>query len=295
MIKKQPIGYFKYSGEPVKEGLWGTRQSAEALLGFDEVLRFFLLKEDPNLSNYSFEIPVRTNKGSWMIEIPKIIEQVLSPEGVLTYYFYKTAKQAAEKGLFQTGLAKDIQKIITLSFKAIPWVIKTAHHVKGLGKDSINRHRIEVDINDSEMFVKIPNDQNQYLKVSKKHYDLFLKCPKDLFAKNAKLIDSTIKLEVGFFENGVPEKVSISNEEKDIFYISKEAEENKVVLPELKNGERIELEGQIVIVTESNNSAGFKYKEYTLICKPKNSKISKYKKQNYLKRKSEIFFKKSKN
>jgi hypothetical protein len=45
------------------------RKSAEALLGFDEMLRYFISKEEPQLSNVPYEIPVNIKKGSWEISL----------------------------------------------------------------------------------------------------------------------------------------------------------------------------------------------------------------------------------
>ena len=38
------IGYLKYSGKSIEDGLLDARKSAEALLGFDEILRYFVTK-----------------------------------------------------------------------------------------------------------------------------------------------------------------------------------------------------------------------------------------------------------
>ena len=43
MTEEKYIGYLKYSGKSVEDGLMDARKSAEALLGFDEVLRYFIL------------------------------------------------------------------------------------------------------------------------------------------------------------------------------------------------------------------------------------------------------------
>ena len=91
------IGYLKYSGKSVADGFLDTRKSAEALLGFDEMLRYFLLKEDPSLKDVDFEIPVKIRKGSWEMVIPEIIDKLLSPTGVLATYAAITAKRAAEE------------------------------------------------------------------------------------------------------------------------------------------------------------------------------------------------------
>ena len=272
------IGYLKYSGEPIQEGLFGARQSAEALLGFDELLRFFLLEEDSNLSNLNFEIPVKIRKGSWMIVIPEMIDQIFSLKGMghilLTYYGFKTTKKMAEDGLFETGFAKDLSKIFKASMKSIQQVIKIASHVRSLSNKNIKIKEIK-DVS-LGIDLKILNDKNKPLIVSKKYYDLFYKCPKNLFNRIVKIIDSQIDLSVGVFENGQYEEISVTDKEKDIFYNPpKETEER--ILPDLKHDQEVELEGQVVRATENKNSIGFQYEGYILICKPKRKQISNYK------------------
>lgn len=115
------IGYLKYSGKSVESGLLDVRKSAEALLGFDEILRYFLLKEDPTLKEIDFEIPVRIKKGSWEALIPETIEGwILAGGGITaTTYLAAMAKKAGTDGLFETGPAKDIKKTFKASLVAI--------------------------------------------------------------------------------------------------------------------------------------------------------------------------------
>ena len=56
ITKEQYLGYLKYEGELVDEGLMDARKSAQALLGFDECVRFFVCQLTPNLKNVDFEI-----------------------------------------------------------------------------------------------------------------------------------------------------------------------------------------------------------------------------------------------
>ncbi len=268
--KEQCIGYLKYSGASIKDGLFDMRKSAEALLGFDEILRFFLLKEDSNLSNIDFEIPVRVSRGSWMIEI---VDKIFSVEGITAIYVMKSAQKAATDGLFQIGIAKDIKVVFKASLKSIQWIIKIASHIGTLSSKAIKAEKLERE--NGEIFIKIPNDKNKYLKVSQKHYNLFKQCPDKLFKKSVSIVESGIALEVGVYENKKHEIVAISEKEKSIFCNIEEKE--IVILPELKHGQNIELEGQITKVTEDRNSVGFRYKDHILICKPQLKQIAQYK------------------
>jgi hypothetical protein len=51
------IGYIKYQGPHIKDGLFGAREAAVALNGFDEVFRYFLAKEEPEFAKLKYDLP----------------------------------------------------------------------------------------------------------------------------------------------------------------------------------------------------------------------------------------------
>lgn len=283
------IGYLRYYGESsVKDGLLDMRKSAEALVGFDEILRHFLVKEDPSLLGIEFEIPVRIRKGSWEAVIPEIIDKLLSPTGIgataLTTYATITAKKAAEVGLFNTGAAKDIKATFRAAIKSAQWIIKIASHVGTLAKKQFENAKVD----QAAQEVKIANDRGEYLAVPKKYLDLYSDCPKDLFSKNAGVVESERSLEIGVMEDGKEKKVSITEKEKVIFY--KKAEDDEGILfPELKHGQSVELEGGITRGNEKRNTLGFEYQEHILSCKPAQGTIADFKSQIVSKAPNHIF------
>ena len=270
------IGYLKYSGKSVEDGLLDARKSAEALLGFDEILRFFLLKEDPALAEIDFEIPVRIKKGSWEALIPETIGGwILAGGGIVatTSYLTSVAKKAGTDGFLETGPAKDIKKTFSNSIKGAQWAIRIASHLKNFSKKKLGNAKIQHK--GQEITIIIPNEKNEYLEVPQKYWDLFLVCPEKLFSKNVKIIQSERNLEIGVFENGEDKKVSISEEEKSVF--CSEDDDEEIILPELKHDQFVELEGEITRATESANSIGFRYQNHTIVCKPQSGSIAQFK------------------
>jgi hypothetical protein len=271
------IGYLKYSGKSVEDGFLDARKSAEALLGFDEVLRFFLLKEDPSLKDVDFEIPVKIRKGSWEMVIPEIIDKLLSPAGVVTTalgtYATITAKKAAEDGLFSTGAAKDTKATFRAALKSARWVIKIGSH---MGSLTIKEFKSGLIIPKTQE-VEILNDKSEPLRVPKKYLDLYKECPQKLFSKNAGVIEADRTLELGVFDGGAVEMVCISEKQKNIYYTKNDDGDNGIVLPELKHGQFVELEGVITRVTESTNTIGFDYQGHTLTCKPEEKRLASFK------------------
>lgn len=285
------IGYLKYYGESsVKDGLLDMRKSAEALVGFDEVLRHFLVIEDPSLLGVEFEIPVRIRKGSWEAVIPEIIDKLLSPTGIMatagSAYLLATANKAANDGLFQTGVAKDVKATFRAAIKSAQWVIKIGSYVGTLTKKKFENAQID----QSTQEIKIPNNEGEYLAVPKKYLDLYTSCPEELFSKNASIIESERSLEIGVFEEGKEKKVSITEKEKTIFYRKSDEETGDVLFPELKHGENVELEGEITRGNEKRNTLGFEYQEHILTCKPaQGSSITDFKNQIVSKSPNHIF------
>lgn len=263
------IGYLKYSGKSVEDGFLDTRKSAEALLGFDEVLRYFISEENPEFKNIDYEIPVRIKKGTWGIWVPA---------GIAAWFAVKYAGSLAEKagsdGFFETGPSKDIQKMFKSSIMAAQWAIKIGSHVGTLTRRKFEDAKIK-QLKDKSI-IAIPNDQGKILDVPKKYFDVYVKCPNKLFAKNASIIEQERILEVGVFEDGAEEKVFVTEREKSIFY-TKEEDEEEVLFPELKHNQHVELEGSITRGNEKTNTIGFEYSGHILTCKPENGNIATFK------------------
>lgn len=104
--KEEYIGCLKYTGKLVEEGLLDARKSAQALLGFDEAIRFFAIKQSPELQKIDFEFPVRVKKGSWEIAIPASIgEWIQTGAGfAATAYAAKAAQKMAERDFVRLGV-----------------------------------------------------------------------------------------------------------------------------------------------------------------------------------------------
>lgn len=278
------IGYFKYKGESVKDGLLDARKMAEALVGFDEIMRYFLHKEDPHLSKIDFEIPVRIRKGCIEFLLPKTLEQflvvgagagALVAFGTLGSYMREIAKVSAKDGLLETGPVKDLGKIFKGVLITIQWVVKIASHIGEFKKigDGVKAEKHEQDILDG-----IKNNRGELLQVPRRYVNQFNECPKKLFEKNVKIIEEGRILEIGVFEKGDRLMQSISETEKYIFCSEKKKEDDaEIVLPDLRHGQFVELEGEITRAIENQNSIGFLYHGQIIICKPAEGSIAAFK------------------
>ena len=108
-IENDYLGYIKYEGEAIESGYLDARKSAEALIGIDEVIRYFVYQEDPELNTIQFEIPVRIRKGSWEALIPHNIEQwIITAAGAGIVTYTTTALKKMAENDFKDKKLKDI-------------------------------------------------------------------------------------------------------------------------------------------------------------------------------------------
>lgn len=293
-MDKERIGYLKYEGESVKDGFMDVRKQAEALLGFDDVLRYFISKEDPSLDQIKFEIPVRIQKGSIVADIGSLIINN-SKEIITTTYLAQTAVVSAKDGFFESGLVKDSRKILKNSLIAIQWIIKISKHSGSIiGKKFKKVTPKEID---QQSFVELENNNGETLLSSKKYYDLFLKIPDKIFSKNARLIKNDRSFIIGVFKDDKEEVIKITDADRSVFY-SKEDEANdedddEVILPEFEHGQQVSnLEGEITKVITSTNTLGFSYKDNIIECKPGSGrKVASYKNKIVSKEDGSLFSK----
>lgn len=265
------IGYFKYHGDKIQNGLFGAREAATALEGFDEVFRYFLLKEEPEFSRLQFDLPIKIEEGSWEILIPDNIEHclyVLASTGVIyssaKIYFDTLAKKAAEDGFFQTGPAKDTKVMFQKTVLSIQWIIKVVSHLKGFLK-TIDKAKIKDD------YVIITNNEGEELSVPLRIIKLLEKCPSNLFSKLASIVSSKQNLEIGVRVQERTETTTISETNRCYFYVNEEDDE-QVLLPELVDGKEVTLTGVVTRANESAQSIGFQYQGHVITCKPEKGK-----------------------
>jgi hypothetical protein len=268
MEDNEYIGYLKYQGELVKDGYLDARKAATALIGFDEILRYFIYQESPRFKEVDFEIPVKIEKGSWIAFIPDTIQEWLLAGGgvAVTTYLTAAAKKLAENDFKEVGI-KDLFK---KAFQGLFWVIKLSTHLKSIKKSKFENVKFRNDNRE----VGIKNEKGEILYLPIEYLEFYTNCPDSLFSKISEIIEPERELEIGL--HGQTEKALISYDNKDIFYTKNEEDED-IVLPELKHGDYVEIEGHITRGNENTNTLGFLYLEHILTCKPREGSITKYK------------------
>jgi hypothetical protein len=273
------LGYVKYDGELIANGFFDAKKSAEALIGIDEIFRYFIYQISPNIKERNFEFPVRIRKGSWETLIPHTIgEWLMDAGGVGLIAFTKKASEKLAENYIGEKKPKDLVKE---AFKSIKWVISISKHLKSFFTPEMYKFKIEV--RNGESYIALLDKENVLMFVPYKYFELYAKCPEKLFSKISKYIEDGRELEIGLNpsepidSDDVGRSVRITPANKSIF--TDEEEGTELLFPELADGQYVELSGHVNKGNETENTIGFQYNGHTLTCFPDISKgnIKNYK------------------
>lgn len=264
------IGYIKYKGDSVSDGMMDARRSAEALLGFDSAMRHFVVQQYSDLKGIDFEMPIRIRKGSWEALIPETIGGMVQASMALagTAYATKAIQTAAANDFENIGL-KDIFK---KSLEAMKWMVKIGKHLGTLTTKEFKNVRFS----DNNGLIGIPNGEGEVLYVPKEYLDLYVTCSPKILEGVASVVDSDKTLFIGTIENGEVDEVVIGNSEKNIFCKPND-DSDDILFPELVHGANVILDGEVTRENKTSNSMGFKYLGHILTSHPESGSIVRFK------------------
>jgi hypothetical protein len=269
MSDQNYIGYMKYKGALVEEGLLDTRKAAQALIGFDEILRFYVGRQSSQLRDVDYEIPVLIKKGSWEVQlIENIALWAAATTGIAaTTYITAAAKKMADNDFGDVGLKVVFRKAL----EAAQWTIRIGKHIKDITKRKFK----DVRFKNNNKEIGLPNDQGEYLYVPKEFFDLYMETSPKLLERVALLIERERTLLVGVIRDGEEIREEITYSSRRIF--TQEDDEDELLFPELTHGLRVELEGELTRGNETSNTMGLKYRDHILTCEPVSGSIVRYK------------------
>lgn len=254
-------GYIKYEGISVNDGFFDARKSSEALLGLDESLRYFINKEGVN---NDFDIPVRIQKGSWIALIATAGLSIIAT-GYLT-----SAVSTIAKNDFKDVTTKDL---FNSALKKIQTVVDITKHSNTRIKSEIKAKVIDY----KNQIIGVTNSAGEVLKITKDEFDAFLECPENLLNKLASNVNENISLKIGRIDKDKIIETEIKSDEKYLFYVDQDDNDEEDLFPELRDGDIVELEGKITKGNEKTNYIGLEYKGHILNCKPENGGVKQYK------------------
>ncbi|HWZ34515.1 MAG TPA: hypothetical protein VNW51_00065 [Mucilaginibacter sp.] len=273
------IAYFKYKGELVQDGYLDARKAADAIIGIDEVMRYFIMQSDKQLAQVDFEIPIKVQKGSWEALIPHNLGDWLATcLGSAAVAYATTAVHKIAENDFENVKTKDIVKG---AIKAIKWVLLVSKHMGSIAIDKFREVKFDSIDNTEEQLIGLENEQGEVLYVPYKYIEAYRNCPEKLFDKLMRNLTTERDFEVGLNpiepidKDDTPAAVTVSHREKYIFI--NEARESDLVLPELIHGTYVELEGHVTRGNENANTIGFEYLGHVITCSPISGNVKDYK------------------
>lgn len=263
------LAFIKYEGELVKDGFLDAKKSGEALVGIDELLRYFIFQENPQIKDFEFEIPVRIRKGSWETIFPENIGDIATKAlGLwMAGKYIGSALEEVAKNDFKDVSFKEIFK---KAFRGIIDVIKLSKHLGTLSKKRFEN----VSFAENNEMIKITNDNGEELWITSDVLELYSNCPSSIFNTLTKIVEEERKLKIGVNTNELVYEETITTNYKYIF--SKTDDDDEIVLPELRDGEYVEIDGHITRGNEKSNTIGFLYKGHIITCFPEQGNIKKH-------------------
>ncbi|MDP1863747.1 MAG: hypothetical protein Q8K52_07570 [Thiobacillus sp.] len=256
------LGFVKYSGDLVKDGYLDTRKSAQALLGIDEAVRFFIYQMAPDLRASEFEFPVRVKKGSWEIVVG----------GIVLAYGMKAAQKMAENDFADVGMTDVLKKALL----GIQWIIRIGKH---LGDLTIKKFE-NVQFRENNQSIGLRNSQGEYLFVPKEFLDFYVSANPALLKKMSSVVEEERFLSIGVFENDVLVEETVTRRHRRIFTHEQDQEEQ--LFPELVHGQSVILEGEVTRGNEMSNTIGIGYQGHILTGLPEIGSIVSYKASLFL-------------
>lgn len=261
--------FIKFEGEDIVDGVLGARDSINALEGFDTLMRGLLEREIPELKSIQYDIPVKIQEGSWELSIPENIFEIAGfvkkcgiPDliGVSFFvYIMRMASIAADKGLLETGLARDLKKVIPFAFEKIVWLVRYVKHLGCFEKTP------DVSFAEDSRWVVIRNKEGRTLKFPYECLDFVMHCPKNAFYELVKPVNTKRRLRIAYKKDRQWHDEVIHDDERQLF-VEEPSEEDE--LPELVDGIVTVVDGLIVRANEKDQSIGLQYHDHVITCKP---------------------------
>jgi hypothetical protein len=263
------LGYLKYSGALVDDGMMDARKSAQALLGFDQSVRFFVGYQDARLKLIDYEMPVRIRQGSWEALIPVSIGQWLTTAVGLasTAYMVKAAHKMAEHDFQDVSLAAVFKKAL----RGMQWTVRIGKH---LGDSAVRKfHHLKWRRNNAEVGIRGPD--GSYLYVPRDFLDMYIASNPNLLEKNAALVEEERTLVIGVLDESGAHEEKLPKRFKYAF--TPEDEGDEMLFPELEHGMQVSLDGDVTRGNETSNTLGFKYRDHILTCHPVEGSVVRFK------------------
>lgn len=263
----EELGFVKYSGKSLIDGVIDAGSAGSALVGLDEAVRFFNSQQSPDFSTFQYDVPVQTRTGSW--EAVVVASAAIGGAFALGYA-KKAGEKLAENDFKDLGL-KDVLKKSMSAVQTLATLIKHTRR-------SRNWDRVRIEPSLGTDTVLVANDNGDELSIPIEYFRWYQQLPPRLLVKMTSVIRADRVLTIGVVRAAGVQEVTIVEEEKSLFNQSQEDEyEEALLFPELHHGAEAKLEGRLIRGSEASNSVGLEYMGHVINCVPAHGNIRQYK------------------
>lgn len=258
------VGFFLYEGDGLASGAVDARAGGLALIGIDECIRHFAERKNPALQRHGYELPVRTQEGSWEVILLGLGTLFAGP------YVIKAAQTMAANDFKDTGL-KDA---IRTSAQALVYLVRLIKHKRG--DFDLKSEKISWDM--KKEVALIENADGEKVEIPAEFMKWYSSLPRSALKNIAYGVKEGISLTIGA-ETAERKYIttSITREEKLFFGFPEEEEPTEFIFPELANGDEALLQGRLTRGNEQTNTVGLEYRGHILNCVPQVGNVNRYK------------------
>lgn len=272
-VNENAVGFVSYEWRGAPKGVIDAHAGGTALIGIDEVLRFFNRKQAGSLNNTSYEIPVETGRGSWVAWILGVL--ALPVATFATAYAKKAGEKMAERDFSDIGF-KDIAK---KSIDALERFIELVKHTKKISDWPTDN----VVWKDNSSMVGFPNENGELMFIPSEYLKWYWDLPKGALKKLVSPITNGRYMVVGVNIEGARFRtVDVHAGDIAPFIGVNDPADDDFIFPDLIHGQDVELEGVITRGNQQTNSVGFQYQDHILNCMPEMGSIRRFKPAMFL-------------
>lgn len=272
IFQYEEVGFIKYSGEGLVDGVIDAGSAGSALMGLDEAIRFFNAQQSRDLGGMEYDIPVQTRKGSW--EAVVLASAAVGGTFALGYV-KKAGEKLAENDFKDIGL----KHVLSKSMAALQTLAKLIKHTRRPRGWEL----VRIDPTMSIDTVIVTNDSGKELQIPVEFYRWYQQMPPRLLVKMTSVIRRDRVLTIGSSQDVDTDEVIITEIEKPLFdNLEIDEIEEETLFPELIHGATAALEGRMIRGNEASNSVGLEYMGHVINCIPVQGSVRQYKSALFL-------------
>lgn len=264
----EEVGFIRYSGKDVEDGVIDAGGAGSALLGLDEAIRYFNSQQSPDFSTLEYDIPIQTRKGSWEAVV---MGGLVAVGGAFAIGYAKKAGEKIAENDFKDVCMKDV---LQKSMAAIQYLAKLIVHTK----QTRGWESARFALSDPTNRIAVTNGEGKTLEVPVEFFQWYQNLPPRLLTRMTAVIRPERSLSIGANVGKSTSVVKISEPEKHLFEDREvEEEPNEILFPEMLHGSAVSIVGRLIRGSEASNSLGLEYEGHIINCVPAAGNIRQYK------------------